>query len=100
MTRPHLVHANGDQMWLLLDEKNRLVKRIPDQTIANSKQRAGLDKTINIAITQRKGQSTLIELQNFRPKYNKVAGSEWTPLYMVSDQRNIGRWPVSYLPPK
>jgi hypothetical protein len=96
----YLVHANGDQMWLLLDEKNRLVKRIPDQTIANSKQRAGLDKTINIAITQRKGQSTLIELQNFRPKYNKVAGSEWTPLYMVSDQRNISRWPVSYLPPK
>ena len=87
-------------MWLLLDEKNRLVKRIPDQTIANSKQRAGLDNAISMAVTQRKGQSTLIELRSFRPKYNKVADSEWTPVYMVSDQRNISRWPVSYLPPK
>src|SRR5258708_6429834 len=96
----YLVHASGAQMWLLLDEKNRLVKRIPNQTIANSQQQAGLDKAISVAAVQRKGQSTLIEMQGFRPRYIKVADSEWTPLYMVSDQRNISRWPVSYLPPK
>jgi hypothetical protein len=96
----YLVHANGEQMWVLLDKKNRLVKRIPDQTVADSKQRVALDTAISIVATQRKGQSTLIEMQGFDPKYTRVADAKWTPLYMVSDERNISRWPVSYLPPK
>jgi hypothetical protein len=96
----YFVHANGDQMWLLVDENNRLVKKVPDQTLSNSKLQKGLDASIERARTQRKGQSTMIELQNMKPDSHKVTDSEWMPLYTVSDQRNISCWPISYLPPK
>lgn len=101
-SRPvYLIHANGETIWLLLDEDNRLVQRIPGQEITNPALRDNIDSIMKEVEKQRKGQNTLIELRDgFKPKYKKDINKTWYPAYTVTDTRNIHRWPISYLPPE
>lgn len=101
-SRPaYLIHACGEKIWLLLDDDNRLVQRIPDQDIANPALRKNIDSVTKKVEKHRKGQNTLIELRDeFKPKYKKDVNKAWYPAYTVTDTRNIHRWPISYLPPE
>ncbi len=101
-SRPaYLIHASGEAIWLLLDEDNRLVQRIPDQNITNPALRKSIDSILKKVEKLRKGQNTLVELRDgFKPKYKKDPNKEWSPAYTVTDTRNIHRWPISYLPPQ
>ena len=97
----YFIHASGEEMWLLLDDDNRLVQRIPDQTVSDKALLKNLDATIKKAKRHRKGQNTLIEIRdNLKPKYKKDTNREWYPAYTITDTRNINRWQISYLPPQ
>ena len=88
-------------MWLLLDNENRLVQRIPDQVMSDEVFLKNLNVAIKKAKKNRQGQNTLIEIRNgLKPKYKKDTAKEWSPLYAVSDLRNINRWQISYLAPQ
>ena len=101
-SRPaYLIHASGEAIWLLLDEDNRLVQRIPDQNITNPALRKSIDSILKKVEKLRKGQNTLVELRDgFKPKYKKDVNKSWCPAYTVTETRNIHRWPISYLPPE
>lgn len=97
----YFIHASGEEMWLLLDDENRLVQRIPDQTVSSKGLRKNLNAAIKTATKHRNGQNTLIEIRDdLKPKYKKDTRKEWYPAYTVTDTRNINRWQISYLPPQ
>jgi hypothetical protein len=93
----YLIHANGEETWLLLDDENRLVQRIPNQEIGDPSTRNNIDSSIRKAKESRRGQNTLIEIRDgLKPKYKKDNGKDWFPLYAISDSRSISCWPISY----
>jgi len=95
-----LVHANGQEMWMLVDEDKRLAKRIPDQDIEGFSNHVVLVEHVKKIKKNRKGMSTLIEVRDFKPKFKKNNLENWLPVYTISDHKGISRWEVSYLPPE
>lgn len=94
-----LMHANGEEIWVLLDDNNRLALPIENQDMpaAESAMVSDIKKKVEKSM---KGRSVLVELPKLKPRYKKDAEKDWYPSYVVSENLQVSRWPISYLPPK
>lgn len=98
-TLGYLLHANGQEIWVLLDDDNRLALPIERQVMPE----AELEMINNIkkkAGKSMEGKNLLIELPKLKARYKKDTEKDWYPSYVVSDNLKINRWPITYLPPE
>jgi len=90
------LHKSGKEIWLLVDEKNRLALRLPEQKI-NTNQQRSLDSIRGSVQDHRSETDYLIGIIGTNPIFDKKVQAEWIPLYKVSSLRCISRSPISYL---
>jgi len=90
------LHSSGREIWLMVDESTRLALIIPEQKLGRDMQKS-LDEIRSRVGAYRPEKNHLVRLIDVKPVFDKNACTKWIPLYKVSSERSISRWPVSYL---